>query len=1224
DGYSVPKQRTAKVFVQDDRGQRIYERDHVISGYGSFDGKLTLDSGASLGYYSVQVELGEYPLAGGFYVEEYKKPEYEVKVTAHEPFVLQGRTAEVDIDARYYFGEPVTNAAVEWTIHSSRYYHFFRDAGSEDEFDLDSTEDFEGYFGEEKAKGTASLNSEGKATVRIPLALDERHFDQRIRVQVKVRDSANREIQGGTSFVATYGSFHVGLRKSQWVYKPGDPVDFQVDTRRYDGRGVSTPVRVSIERREWKKGRAINTLLRSVDVRTDSAGNAEGTIKAEESGSLVLVARATDENGRQIEQENYLWVTGDAGGWIWSQSGDVQIIPDKSRYVAGENAQILVVAGSPGTPVLISVEAGKVYEQKVMVAEDGTVRFPLKIVEDFEPNVFVSASFLKNSRYYSGTRKINVPASRRKLNLAVTASKPQFKPGEKGSIQVEAKDWKGKPASNTEISVGVVDEAIYAIRQEIVPDIAKYFWGERYNHVYSVNSMDYYFSGEAGRRRIQLASRKRPKTLAQLKSERYVDPKVRKYFPDTALWIADLKTDANGRASAEITWPDALTTWRTTARAVASETRVGSAIDRRIVRKNLILRLAVPRFFTVGDEVEISAIVMNYLATPQRIQTQLAVEGLELVGPAEQPLEVATRGEAVARYRVRATKPGEVKITGKALGTEESDAVELTIPVRPFGIEAHVSSTGSMNAADATKEFEVRFPEDAIGDSRSLEIQVSPSVAGSIFGALEYLTSYPYGCTEQVMSSFLPNILVTRALTELKAPFKVDRAELNRKVKDGLDRLYTHQHPDGGWGWWASDESDGFMTAYVLYGLQEARKAGYEVEIYRLGEARNWLRSRLLEEQTIPADLRAFIGFALLGGGEADTIVQDMLYAQRRGMTPHGLALAGLALHAVGDTRTPEFVAAVEGAATRDGMPHWEGARDDLMRIAYNTSAETTAFALKFLLAAKPDSSLIEPAAMWLATNRSDGYYWESTKTTAMVVLGLTDYLARSGELKPNLDVEVFLDGQSVLKTKFTGGDALKLDTPRVQRAAGSVNTALQRVRVVTKGEGRVYWSATGRYYSRPEGHEREGTVGLNLLREYFLLEPVSRGGRTVYRLAQMPSTLKPGDVFVSRLTLSGSEWRYLMIEDPIPSGTEFIDRRESFELESSPPWWSWSPSAKEYRDDRAALFQYEFERGQRQFTHILRVVNPGSFKVSPASARPMYQPGFRATTASTELEVTP
>jgi uncharacterized protein YfaS (alpha-2-macroglobulin family) len=1224
DGYRVPEQRTAKVSVQDDRGQRIYEKDHVISGHGTFDGKLTLDKAAPLGYYSVQIEVGEYPQSGSFYVEEYKKPEYEVKLAAREPFALQGSAVQVDIDARYYFGEPVANAQVEWVVYSSRYWHYFRDAGEEEEVDPEMADGYDGYYGAERTSGTATLNAEGKATVQVPLPLNANRQDERIVVQAKVRDSANREIQGRTTFVATYGAFHIDLRKQKWVYKPGDSVEFTVQTRRYKGAAVSTPVRVALERREWNDGKVTSTFLRAVEVRTGTDGKASGTLPVQESGSLQLIARATDSNGRAISDDNYLWSTGDAGGWTWTESRNIEIIPDKTRYEIGDTAQILVVAGQPGTPVLITVEAGKVYQQKVVPATDGTVRYSLPITEDFAPNVFLSAAFLKDSRYYSGTRKINVPAKRQKLNVTVTASKPQFKPGEKGVIEVEAKDWQGKPAANAEISLGVVDEAIYAVRAENVPELSSYFWGQRYNQVYTFHSMDYYFSGEAGKRRIQLAERKRRKTLAELKGERYVDPKVRKFFPDTALWLASVKTDANGRARTEITYPDALTTWRTTARAVTPETRVGSAVDRRIVRKNLILRLAVPRFFTVGDEVEISAIVMNYLSGTQQIQTQLAVEGLELLSPEAQPLEVNPRGEAVARYRVRATKPGQVKITGKALGAEESDAVELTIPVRPFGIEMSRSQSGSMSGGEAAKEFEISFPTDAIADTRSLEIKISPSVAGSIFSALEYLTSFPYGCTEQTMSSFLPNIIVSKALDELKIPSNVDRGELNRKVTQGLERLYSHQHPDGGWGWWTTDESHDFMTAYVLYGLQEARKAGYEVQGYRMEQARNWLRSRLLEGQNLPADLRAFLGFALLGSGQKDTAVQDMLYAQRRAMSAHGLALAGLALHAVADTRTPEFVSAVEAAATKGSLVHWSGNRDDLMGISYNTSAETTAFALKFLLQAKPESELVAPAVTWLVANRSRGYYWETTKTTAMVIFGLTDYLARSGELKPNLDVEVFVDGKSALKTRFTGTDALKLEMPAVRRDAASIGTAPQKIRVVASGEGRVYWSASGRYFARPDGNERTGSIGLNLLREYFLLQPVSTDGRTIYRLAPMPEKLKPGDVFASRLTLTGNEWRYLMMEDPIPAGTEFIDRRESFELENRPPWWYWDPSAKEYRDDRAAIFQYEFDRGQRQFTHILRVVNPGSFHVSPASVQPMYQPDFQATTGSTRLEVEP
>ena len=73
--------------------------------------------------------------------------------------------------------------------------------------------------------------------------------------------------------------------------------------------------------------------------------------------------------------------------------------------------------------------------------------------------------------------------------------------------------------------------------------------------------------------------------------------------------------------------------------------------------------------------------------------------------------------------------------------------------------------------------------------SRVLELSVTPSVAGTIFGALEYLTSFPYGCTEQTMSSFLPNVIVSQAVKELQLKSKIDPAELEKKVRAGLDRL---------------------------------------------------------------------------------------------------------------------------------------------------------------------------------------------------------------------------------------------------------------------------------------------------------------------------------------------------------------------------------------------------------------------------------------------------
>ena len=113
-------------------------------------------------------------------------------------------------------------------------------------------------------------------------------------------------------------------------------------------------------------------------------------------------------------------------------------------------------------------------------------------------------------------------------------------------------------------------------------------------------------------------------------------------------------------------------------------------------------------------------------------------------------------------------------------------------------------------------------------------MQVAPSLAGPILGALDFLTSYPYGCTEQTLSSFVPNLAARRTLTELKLPLTESLKSLDRQVTEGLARLYDFQHDDGGWGWWKTDENHPFMTAYAVYGLLEAQEAGYKVDNWRL------------------------------------------------------------------------------------------------------------------------------------------------------------------------------------------------------------------------------------------------------------------------------------------------------------------------------------------------------------------------------------------------------
>jgi len=125
-----------------------------------------------------------------------------------------------------------------------------------------------------------------------------------------------------------------------------------------------------------------------------------------------------------------------------------------------------------------------------------------------------------------------------------------------------------------------------------------------------------------------------------------------------------------------------------------------------------------------------------------------------------------------------------------------------------------------------------------------------------------------------------------------------------------------------------------------------------------------------------------------------------------------------------------------------------------------------------------------------------------------------------------------------------------------------------------------------------------------------------------VYDLDPLNGPVASGDTIAVRLTVTGTEWKYMMVEDPIPAGTEFIERDNLYELKDKPPWWEYWFTRRERHDDRMAIFQTYFPQGQKQYFYLLKVVNPGMFTISPARVQPMYQPNFLSTTESRRLEV--
>ncbi len=1231
DGYDVPAGRKVSVEIDDPDQKPVYQKILATTANGTIADDLTLTPAAALGSYYIRVTAGqgaaaggvadegegyENSTSGGFDVEAYRKPEYEVRVTPGKTRTLQGETVQAVIDARYFFGEPVANAKVKYSIYRNRYWFpLWYDA--EDLADLDQSGD-DGDQGDQLTDQDGQLDADGKMTIDVPTVVSDKSVDYVYRVEARVTDAANREIAGAGRIVATYGSFLLNVQPDRYVYEPGGQASVTIQARDYDSQPVRSHVHVELHR---GFGREAGALISATDVDVDASGQAKtGFAIPSSGGNFEVRATAKTPEGREVSDTTGLWVS----GGIWAEAEArrkvVEIIPDKKTYKPGDTAKVLIAAAEPGSALYVTLEGRDIRQHRLIRAQGSTATFEFPVDVRYEPGITVSVISVRDGAAAMGAKYIRVPPIDHQLNVALKTDKPQYRPGDKAEYSIDVTDAVGKAVPRADLSLGVVDEAIYGVRPDVTPNILSFFFGRDYNSVYTQNSLEYYFSGQAGKKHMQLADLRPRSRLAQLKPERLVQPKVRKAFPDTAYWAADVVTDASGHAQAKVEFPDSLTTWRATARGITAATSVGSAVLKTIVRKNLILRLATPRFLVVGDEVTISALVHNYLPDAKTARVSLDVTGLDVLSGRTQDVVIPSRGEAKVDWRVRAQRTRSVTLVGKALTDEESDALETEVPVNFPGIRLSASKGGSVNAGGSAA-FDIAFPDKIEPGSRSLSIRLAPSIAGSLFGALDYLTSFPYGCVEQTMSSFLPDIVVKDVVHSLGLKAQIDEASLQEKIRAGLERLYSFQHDDGGWGWWQTDESHPFMTAYVVAGLVQARASGTQVNDDAINKGVAWLKKDLAADSKLAADFRAYLIYALTVAGQNDAAELSAMYARRADLSPYGMALLGLALENARDARAGEIAAALESSARQDDeQAWWPASRDPMLDFEIDATPEATAYVTRFLSHQRKNSALLPKAALWLVNHRNEGYWWSSTKQTAMVIYGLTDYLRVTNELMPNANVTVFVNERPVLTRRLD--QSTMLDSPDFVLDESKLQQGVNHVRVATSGIGRVYYGARAEYYSSEARLQKTGTTSLNLLRDYFRLVPGRNGDRIVYDTVPLDGAVAPGDTIAVRLTVTGSEWKYMMIEDPIPAGTEFIEKDNLYELRNRPSWWKWYFDRRELHDDRMAIFQTYYGSGQREYFYLLKVVNPGVFEANPARVGPMYQSDVMATTESRRIEV--
>jgi len=1369
------------VTIYNPKNEQIYSQNIQADDYGGLAGEYLIPANAALGVYQISHGTGSVYGGNTFRVEEYKKPEFEVKVEAPKEPVMLGEKISATIKADYYFGSPVTEATVTYKVyrteHDGRWYPIFNWDWFYGPGYWWYGYDYSWYPGwglwgcerpvwswwqnwsrqppEVVAEGEVKIAADGTVRIEIDTQLAKLIHgdrDHRYTISAEVRDQSRRTIVGQGEVLVARRPFKVYAWTDRGHYRVGDTVraGFKVQTlaaKPVQGKGL-----LRLHRITYRDNSPQETEVNRWKFDPDAAGRADIQIQASRSGQYRLSFTVTDAKHRTIEGGYIFTVRGEGDDGARYRFAKIELVPDKSEYAPGDRVRLLINTDHAGAAVVLFIRpTGGIYlPPKVIHLSGKSTVEQIAVTQKDMPNFFVEAMTVYEGKLHSETREIVVPPQKRVLNVTVTPSKKAYRPGQNAKLEIALTDYNGEPFQGAAVMT-VYDRALeYISGGSNVPEIRSFFWKwRRRHHPQTESSLARRFynllkkkeipmrnigvfghlmhqdvlagqaddeggsvAEEASRSDVQLSSaepRAAAKTMAlnETKADRFQDkegsrraqelidgppiaeefakPHLRTKFTDTAFWADTILTDSSGMAEVSFPMPQNLTGWKVLVWSMGHGTKVGQGSVEVVTRKDLIVRLQAPRFFVETDEVVLSANVHNYLKNRKTARVELELEGGCLVllngENGVKSITIDPNGEKRVDWRVKAVKEGEAVIRMKALTAEESDAVQMHFPVYVHGMTKQIARSGVIrpDATETSVWFEVPA-ERRVNESR-LELRFSPSLAGAMVDALPYLTSYPYGCTEQTLNRFLPTVMTRQILLKMGldlAAIKAKQTNLNAQElgpdtqrtgqwrrydhnpvfdqhivdemeRAGVKRLADMQLSDGGWGWFSGygEKSYPHTTAYVVHGLQIARNSRVKLPAGMLEHGIRWLQdyqntqlerlnrwSRNKKDGKSRTDNLDALVYMVLVDGDIDLKqMRTYLYRDRSQLAVYAKAMFGMALHKVEDTEKLKMILQnIEQYLVDDDenqTAYLNLPNSSYWWYWYGSEYEAHGYYLKLLSRIKPQSETASRLVKYLLNNRKHATYWKSTRDTAIIVEAFADYLTASGEDRPDLVLDIYFDDIKKKTVKITAENLFTFDNKFVLEAR-DIATGSRKLTLKKTGHGPIYFNAYLDFFTLEDFITHEG-LEIKVRRRLYRLNEVGKNIKDVGARGQVVDRQVEKYAREPLKNLSALESGDLVeVELVIESKNDYEylvfedPKAAGFEPVDVRSGYTGNEIGAyvEYRDRKVCFFVHRLARGRHSLSYRLRAETPGKFSALPTRAYAMYAPELKANSDEMKLVV--
>ncbi len=1013
-----PTSSDVSVEITDGKGVKIFRKPLTTNAFGIAPFELDLATELNYGTWKITAESGSASGILDVRVEKYVLPRFDVELITDRDYFLVDEEIVGTVKANYFFGKPV-DGTVE--IRASRYVGVWEEYATYTAALTEGAADFTlpavGYV-----SGTPGAGGAGSAQLEVTVT-DTSDHDEKTTKLLKITVSAIRHQLIATSRALT----------------PGRSFDVLLVAETPDGEPISVAARILCE--------YYNEYHNKISEETVSLANLNG------SATVSFTA-----------PKDTAWAWLKSSAQADDQEGEAELViyaaysPTDSFLHISRASDASVNVGDT-----VTIEAFRTHEATVYydvfangrtVFSDATIdsRIVFQATGQMVPAAKVVAYIINpNNEISADTLGLEVNIHN-PAELDVQFDAEQVLPGDAVKLSVQAD-------AEAMVGIAIVDESVYALNegrlnmQQVFDELERRFMEpqfETHDSYYSTHGA-YDVFDEAGLQVLASDSFEVPQgrdvwdwrwdwenagggggppeanggdaPLAEV-------TRIRQFFPETWLWVPDLLTDPDGAAVIDLTAPDSITTWRLHAVSTSNK-GLGIAESQLLVFQEFFGEPDLPYAVTRGEQFPVRVQVFNYLDEPQLVHVELTdADWFDLLDPALQKVSVNANSVALASFLIQPKKLGRNTLEVTLRSVLRADAVRKELLVEPEGTQRELITNGMIKAGQ-TLTLDANMPPYCVPGSEKLLLTITPSLVAQSINGLDDLLQVPYGCGEQNMMFFTPDVEVLRYLDATGQLTPEVRAKAEHFITCGYQRELTYRRGDGSFSAFGDSDDSGslWLTAFVLDSFSAARDI-QTIDETVLAAAAAWIESHQLDDGSWEPigfihhkemiggmqgayALTAFVAIALADYGSAEpsaltdasqylvdnlSTVQDDAYA---------LAIAALAFARLGNSTAADAAIArlLEIAVTDGDGIHWQP-----------HPIETTAYvALAMIETEKPQAN---GAIKWLALQQNSRGGFGSTQDTVMALKALMT-AARVQTRNVNLTVTAKSPDETIL-AQFT------------------------------------------------------------------------------------------------------------------------------------------------------------------------------------------------------------